>query len=152
MKRAVLLVLLVLTVPVAAAQDPASSSREENLDSLVDYWNQRATAIPEPVHGFLGDERINLNLTAGNASVTLGVVMDGLRIAGVQEEPLQDSTLSVTMDVDTLAAIASAEDPGRRAVQALNEGDIRYEAHGLGNRLVFGAMAVFVGVWTALTR
>lgn len=151
MKRPAMLLVLALTLPVAAAQQPASPSETENLDGLVDYWNQRAGAVPGPIHGLLGEERVNLNLTAGNASVVMGVVMDGLMIDRIQEQPVQDPTLSVTMDVETLAAIASAENPGRRAVQALREGDIRYEAEGIAGKIVFGGMVAFVQVWAALT-
>lgn len=151
MRRPLFLLVLALSIPVVAAQQPASPSRDQNLDALVDYWNQRADAVPRPIQVLIGDERINLNITAENGSVTLGVVMDGVKIDRIQREPLADPTLSITMDVETLAAIASAENPGRRAVKALQEGEIRYEAHGLGNRIIFGGLSLFIGVWSALS-
>lgn len=151
MKRAILLALLAVSVPFAAAQEPASPSQAENLDALVDYWNARAEAVPGPIQALIGDERINLNLTAGNNSLVLGVVMDGVTVDRIAEEPLDDPTLDITMDVETLAAIVSADNPGRRAVEALNDGEIRYEAHGIGNKVVFGGLSLALNLWSALT-
>lgn len=158
MRRDSIVFLTILFSAAAAAHGGShgtpvqeSAFNLDNPDQLAQQYNQHADALPSVIASLIGDERINLHLETSEGKQVFGIVMDGTRIDTVTVGGVDNATLTVRTDLQTVSEIASAEQPAKRAVQALRQDKIRYETVGLVRTIKFGILTGFLTVFGALS-
>lgn len=116
----------------------------ENVDALVETYNNHSDQLPPAIASVIGGERINANISVDDGHVVYGIVMDGKKIDRVEDGGIDNPTLRVYTSADTIDAITSADNPRQRAVAAFNSDEIEYEAVGFVNKIKFGVMSIMM--------
>ncbi len=152
MQKAFVLVLMTVLCTVAATAITVNGHEinlqnidPEQIEEGVQAYNTNYTdQVPGLVQSLVGDERVTVNISAGNDTIVYSVVMDGMQIERVEDSGLDDPTLIVYTSTETVETIVTAENPRDRAVNALREGEIWYETVGFLRTLKFGAVSTLI--------
>lgn len=152
MRYLILLGLAALfVVPAAAHTDHGTFEPNITVEGMLDHpdelatlYNGNADRVPGLVRSLVADERINVHIALDGENRTVGIVMDGIRIDTMAEGGVENATLELYTDRDTVEEIAAAERPPRAVVDALNDGRIRYEATGLWKTVAFGIVTALL--------
>lgn len=153
---AAICILVITAVSATSLQepelDPDAAQDQDHLNEVADAYNRQVEELPEYAKRVVGDERINANISVESVEdfdedrLVYGIEMDGAKIDSIGTGALEDPTLTVYTSAETLEAIASAEDPQQRALDAFNGDGIEYEAHTLMNKLRFGLLSVWASI------
>ncbi len=151
-----IMLILLLSLSVLAIDQPAppeldgtlvkdNSISLDDLDGVKDTLN--SIAMPGFVVGLFGNDRINLEVTRADFSVAfLGIVTADGKITEIQDSFLDEPTLNVFTTEQTMEDVFSAGDPFGVLSDALDSGDISYEAVTFGNKVKLGFGRVFIKI------
>lgn len=104
-------------------------SAVQNLAVVRQEYNLNLENVPNFVKSLFGNERINLTIARQDGSVvSLGLVTRDGRMEMLGTEELDDYTMDVQAPEAAIEAITSADDQPARLKQALDTGEIRYQA------------------------
>lgn len=154
--RKLLPVFLLLTVAVATTAAVTVNGQtvdlhnipKKNIDKAVKQYNeQHSKDMPGVIKSLGGGERVILNISTNTTPVVYSMVMDGMKVETLKEGPVDNPTLKIYTSAETLAAIAEAKKPRKRAVKALRQKEIRYKAVGLFRQIKYGLMTTAIKVF-----
>lgn len=118
---------------------------QEQLEATKEQYNkQHSEDVPGLIKSLAGDERVNLNISTEKGPAVYGFVMDGMKMSRVEKGGIEDPTLIVYTSEETLKAIAEADNPRDRAVQALRDDEIRHETVGFFRSVKYGVMTTLI--------
>ncbi len=157
-----LLAVLILLLPAVAADqadedtpqehqaviDSFAQIDQEMLDEAVTHYNEDiADELPGIVSSLVRNERINVYIEddAGDEHV-FGVATDGVAIETARIGGVDNATLRIYTSVETLDSIIYSDEPLNRTVEALETGEIRYEAEGFFRNLKMRFLTWVLGV------
>ncbi|MDY6776766.1 MAG: hypothetical protein SVQ76_01510 [Candidatus Nanohaloarchaea archaeon] len=136
-------VAAVLTVGYAAAAPNVTADEViDNPSDFADIYNQNAEKVPDLVKSLVAGERINIHLSVDGRERVVGIVMNGSEVGRVVKGGLENPSISVYTSRQTVRDIVSSDQPGREAVEALNDGRITYSVEGIFNKIKFGVVSV----------
>lgn len=143
-------ILVVFAVPgMAQSVNPDQMAIDQ--DQFQGVVDEVLGMLPGAVGSLVGDQRVNVHILAdGNASIqtnqTIGIEIEGLNVTSWQDEPVANATLEVWVNGSTVEELIVSDD--RRSVleDAVRSGDVRYEAHGLLNRILVRLVRIGVKV------
>jgi hypothetical protein len=159
--RTVLIVIgLVLVCAVASAQgdvlEPQHITNDVPLNDIplteipIDELNEllQGQELPGLVKTLFGDERVIIHIrmdgTAGENTeeFIVSVVTERGILQGVKRGPIENPTLNMYADEETVRNIMTSTDPLRTFRTALDNKEIRYEAVGVVKKVKFGILSV----------
>lgn len=153
--KKVLAVFLVLMMAGAASAHTAHTAaglsdtnvskalQQANFSEYRDEINSQTSELPGFVKTLIGDQRINIYFE--DSDLTLGVVMNGVNVAEIKEQSIQNPTLEVWISEGDIEAVANSETPQAELISRLKNKDIRYKVHGAFNQLKFFFVKIFAG-------
>jgi hypothetical protein len=107
-----------------------------NLTQIQESINDNQDEIPGFIETIVGGQSINLYFE--NTSYSYGAELDGTKVETLQYQELEDPTLEVTVEPETLESILTTNQSVFQEIQdALDEGGIEYEAKTAKNSIVF---------------
>ena len=124
MKKLLPAALILLFVASAASLNVSSSE----LQTLKENYNNQSSEIPSFVGNIVGGERINLNLETNKTNETIGVSFEGVNISNVSKEGLENPTMKVWTDDETVSTILTSSDKYGTLEEKLNKNEIKYES------------------------
>ncbi len=144
-RLSILLASLLLLVSAASATsiippDELVNLTEDNTDKLKSSYNENMDQIPGIAKKLIGDQRINLYLE----NQSLRAEMDQARIETLEKDKWEEPSLEIWMDTKDATEILESEEPGKELQQKLKSDDIRYQEHGIVNRLKFAVIGLFI--------
>lgn len=153
MKVVVLRTLLIVSVVLlalpghaaASCTDGAGDLSQEDVQNIVDAYNQNADQIPGFIAGQISGERVELKITGANA-FTYTVVFDNNARAQSVTEGSNDPTLRVTANSATLCEAAQSDNPAAALGDAYQNGDIDIEGVGTANSVKVTVMKTAVSI------
>ncbi len=113
----------------------------DEIDTLAATYNENADSVPSLVESLVADERVNVHIETGDDDIVIGVVMDDARMTTVTRGGVENVTVDLYTDEETVSSILAAEDSPARAVEAFNSDHITYEAHGFGRSIKFAVIS-----------
>lgn len=156
--RKILAVLLVLMLAgtasayTTAIQNAEMNSSEINVTQVfeqtnfseaTDQINNQTSELPPFVKSLIGNQRINIYFE--DSDLTLGIVMDGSQVEDIVETSVENPSLEIWIGEGDIQAVVNSESPGQELVSRLKNGEIRYEVHGMVNRIKFFFVRIFAG-------
>ena len=117
----------------------------ESFESQITALNEQlqGTVLPAPIQSLFGNQRLNIELTDGNNTRNVSVITQEGKIISISPMSLQDPTLIVYSDLETISSLFRSKDPSPELRRAFNEGKITYKAVGFANKVKF-SVAFFV--------
>ncbi len=141
-KTLVLLAVAALfTAPALAQEIPVN---QENLDYAQKQFNNNTDQLPGVAKSLIGDQRINVYLNNSGTQEEIGIVMDGTEIDTTDTSRVENATLEVWVQSETIEEIATSQTPAEDLRQKINSGEIRYEVKGFVNQIKFGVLEMFL--------
>ncbi|MDY6777413.1 MAG: hypothetical protein SVU32_02000 [Candidatus Nanohaloarchaea archaeon] len=158
-----LLAMAVLSVAAAAHAGHAGPRQvatgfnysDKSLEQLKTLFNRNTDKLPGFLGSLIGGQRINIYIQVENESAlterqlemlpknrTLGVDMKGKKIQEFQPGGYEDPTLEIWVSVSDLKKLYRADNPFKKLSDMLKNGEIRYRAHGSGNKAKFFVVRV----------
>lgn len=121
------LMIFVLSLSTASA-----SYSYDQVQNYVSHYNSRIANAPEPVksllQGLLGNERIELDLSANDGSVSsIGFETQDSLVSKITMGGLQDPTIIVTATESAIDRIRDASDPVAAFQGEMNYGQVRID-------------------------
>ncbi len=117
------------------------------LENQLSFASQQFQALPSPVKAIFGSQRIAVDFTRNDGTVEhLGVVLSNNEVTSFTRFPPANPSMTVHTNEQTAAQIASSENISEAFVQAVNSGNLSYNAVVGGG----GEFAVFIAnimVW-----
>ncbi|MFB6145716.1 MAG: hypothetical protein ABEJ99_04405 [Candidatus Nanohaloarchaea archaeon] len=130
MKKLAAIAAFLMLVSTASALDISRGQ----LTQAKQTYNKRTDSIPSVARGLISDQRITVHLESGD---NYSAVLDGLKMQKIEKGDLNDPTLEVWTSVPAVKKIASSDNPRDALKNALNQGNVDYEAHGWMNKIKF---------------
>ena len=112
---------------------------DPQLDTAKSIYNDNVDSMPE-VRDLLANERINLNIEGFGV---FGIVNKDGMMESIQNGGLEDPTLNIDTDVETVLAMATGL---KNPKDSLKDGSIRFTGVGFWNWLRFEVTKFFFGV------
>lgn len=125
-------IVLLSSLAFAQTEEEFMQQIEQQRDELI------GAKLPGPVSMLFGNERLNIYID----DVKVGVVTKGGKVQNFDFQKLENPTVNVYTDKETVESILQSEDPIKRGQQALDNKEITYEAVGAGKKIKF----FFVGI------
>jgi len=122
------LTILVVIASATAIQIPT----EEEMNLIVDYYNDNMDQVPKIVITLFGNERMNLYV---DNELVYGAVTKNGKITEVEEDGIEKPTLNVYSTGDALQQIAKGE---MSIEEAISKKYIDYKGVGFVKRTKFG--------------
>jgi hypothetical protein len=144
-------VVLVISVLAGALQLAVGIEEEsdlfEDLKQQVDIYNQNVDKIPF-IESFIGEERIHAEISLNNGTVLIiGITTDeDAKITGFEKGDISDPTINASTTESTARNIIDSKDPVSAFQDALNNGEIKFEGVGLGNKIKVGVMKAAIKI------
>ncbi len=144
MKRLIFLIFLViLSSPVLVfAQD--IDEYLENHDKLIEDYNKNIDSVPKILKKLFGDERIKIYLGHFESTRTFSAETRNARLISFKEEEIENPTLVVYVNKETLDSIINSENPAASLTSALDSGEIKYEAVGIKTKIKLFFTSLFL--------
>lgn len=131
----------------AFEEDGALSS---DVQAQLGFASQQFQELPSPIQAIFGNQRIAVEFTRNDGTVeNLGVVLNNNTITSFTRYPPANATMNVRTDEETAMRIASSGNISEAVVEAVNSGELAYDATPGGG----GEFAVFMAnitVWLAM--
>ena len=132
-----------LTIAIFAGIVPSAvgingeSDLFEEMEPLVDIYNQNVDRIPSLLKGPIADERIHAEISLNDGTVLiLGITTDkDAKIISFEKGEISDPTIKAYTTENTIRSIMNSEDPVSAFQDALDTGAITYEGVGVVNKL-----------------
>jgi hypothetical protein len=122
---------IMFLVVLASATAIHLPSKEE-MDSIVDYYNNNVDKIPKIALSLFGNERMNIYV---DGDLIYGAVTKSGKITEINEKGIENPTLDVYTTGDTIKNIVN----GKITIQeAIKNKDIDYKGVGFVKRTKFG--------------
>ena len=131
MKPALVLLLVLLTLPLALA--------EEDYTATVELLGQQVMGqeLPPGIALLFGNQKMNVHVTLENKEVLIvALVTEQGKIKSIGLAEAKEPTLDVYTTGQVLQDILNAKDQGLALKAALREKKLTYKAHGFSNRLL----------------
>lgn len=96
------------------------------------------TELPDYVAALFGDEVANIHIETANGEIVYGLVTSDGVITEFRESALDDPTVNIYSDQQTIDDIQNSENPLLELQVALDEDRITYQAVGVMNRIRWG--------------
>ena len=113
------------------------------------FASQQFQELPSPIQAIFGNQRIAVQFTRANGTVeNLGVVLNNNTITSFTRYPPENATMNVNTDEETAMRIATSGNISEAIVEAVNAGELQYDATPGGG----GEFAVFmanIALWIA---
>ncbi len=120
-----------------------------DMQAQLGFASQQFQELPSPIQAIFGNQRIAVQFTRNNGTVeNLGVVLTNNTITSFTRYPPANATMNVSTDEETAMRIASSGNISEAIVEAVNAGELQYDATPGGG----GEFAVFMAnitVWLA---
>tara|TARA_Y100000034_G_C6812043_1_gene364982 strand:+ start:468 stop:890 length:423 start_codon:yes stop_codon:yes gene_type:complete len=130
------IVLLFLFIPMVIA----TSLEELNLEEV------EGQKIPGPLKIALGNQKVNLIVSGLDTEITLGIVTQKGVVVKAGLEKLENPTLIVKVNEETINRIESSANPLLTMHNALKSEEIQYQAKGLLNKIRMKMVITFLKV------
>lgn len=141
--------LVAMFAATATAQTNTTSMDLDsyNLSEYEDTVNQHTDELPDWIKDLVGDEDINLYINEGqNDSFNLSIKMDGLKVQNMTDSALDNPKIEVWTSTDVIQNITESEDPVGDMQEAINNGEIRYEANDTWTKVKLFFADLFMGL------
>lgn len=116
----------------------------EDLEDVQQEFNQ--ADIPEHLGYVIGDQRMNIDITAEQGTESFAVEMDGVEMEEIREEHFENPTLEAEIDMEEVQEVMEAENPLEALNQKLKDGDISYETYTVTNSVRFFAVESLISI------
>lgn len=127
MKKTILTLAALFFVSVTAAQVTAiQSAGQSELEEFKEVYNNQTDQVPGFVGKIVGGERVNMKLEVNGSNETLGVAFNELKIENISKSGVEDPTMEVWTDQETISSVIESESKYEAIRQELDENDIEY--------------------------
>ena len=135
-KIALLMAVLVAFGTVCSAFElSADTLNEEALEKIKTSINEKTETVPG-IRSFLGSERINFELgLKDGSSLIVGLENEKGKIKAIKSGGAEKPTIRAKVSQQTIEKVMESEDPFQTALDALNSGEIIFEAEGFFPKL-----------------
>lgn len=141
--------LVAMFAATATAQTNTTSMNLDsyNLSEYEDTVNQHTDELPDWIKDLVGDEDVNVYINEGqNDSFNLSIKMDGLKVQNMTDSALDNPKIEVWTSTDVIQNITESEDPVGDMQEAINKGEIRYEANDTWTKVKLFFADLFMGL------
>lgn len=141
--------LVAMFAATATAQTNTTSMNLDsyNLSEYEDTVNQHTDELPDWIKDLVGDEDVNVYINEGqNDSFNLSIKMDGLKVQNMTDSALDNPKIEVWTSTDVIQNITESEDPVGDMQEAINNGEIRYEANDTWTKVKLFFADLFMGL------
>jgi hypothetical protein len=139
-------ILLAMSLSLSAASAAIDNA---TVQYYVDDHNSRIDNVPEILKNFIGNVRIDVNITNNDGSVyRTGLVMKDARVSRIVEGGIDDPTVSINATEDAIFKIIRSNNIMAAFQQEMNIGSISIRMHHPqtdGNRGSFAGLPSFFG-------
>ena len=142
MKRVFLIIsalFLISTVSAITASEIPEDPSDQQIENLVDLYNNNTDQVSGYVRSVVGSQDINLNYE----NTTYGIELNNLKIEDVNQS-FNDSTLDVWVEQEDVVEVANASSPRQELREKISDGDIRYMEKGVLNKIKFSVLRLFL--------
>ena len=140
MRKIILITLLLVLISAVAAQ---------GLEDQVAVMAAEAEGqiLEGPLATLFGDQRLNIYIDLENGEqFILGLVTENKVVKSLEAGAVSKPTLKIYTTEAIVAKIQTSDDGGRVLKDALDSGEITYEAIGFFNKIKFGTISMVVNV------
>jgi hypothetical protein len=140
-------VVLVIAVVAGIFQSAVGMEGEsdlfKDLKQQVDIYNQNVDEIPF-IKSFFGEERINCEISLNDGTeLIIGITTDeDVKVIEFEKGEISDPTINASTTESTARNIIDSKDPVSAFQDALNNGEIKFEGVGLGNKIKLGVINI----------
>jgi len=130
-----MILILLFIIPLSSAYGGGTT---EDLEAIKTNYNENFNA-PSFVRTLFGDQRINLYISHedGDQSI-VGAISENSKVNELQEGAIENPTLNVYLNEETMESILSSQMPFDALSTALDDGSLRYESVTVGNKVKLG--------------
>lgn len=151
MKTRILATAFLVTMFAATATAQTNTTSMDldsyNLSEYEDTVNQHTDELPDWIKDLVGDEDVNVYINEGqNDSFNLSIKMDGLKVQNMTDSALDNPKIEVWTSTDVIQNITESEDPVGDMQEAINNGEIRYEANDTWTKVKLFFADLFMGL------
>ena len=125
------------------------SAAAQSLDNQVTAMAQETEGqkLDGPLGTLFGSQRINIHITLEDESqLIIGLITENKVVKKLQAGAIEDPTLKIYTDQQTIADIQTSQNPGLVLKEAFDDERITYKAVGLFNKLKFKTIFVFINI------
>ena len=130
---------LISTVSAITASEIPEDPSDQQIENLVDLYNNNTDQVSGYVRSVVGSQDINLNYE----NTTYGIELNNLKIEDVNQS-FNDSTLDVWVEQEDVVEVANASSPRQELREKISDGDIRYMEKGVLNKIKFSVLRLFL--------
>jgi hypothetical protein len=123
---------------IRVLETPASAERY--FEEIKTQFNTNLDQVPGFIKMIIGDEKINFYIT-NSETHKFNAVMENAKIESLDNEHLEDPTLNVYVEKEVIPKLISGE---LNIKEALGNGEVRYEAATVWNKIVYGFAGLFI--------
>src|SRR3989344_6800053 len=136
----VFLLMILLLIAPAFAQD--LSAQVEGMASEV-----KGQKLEGPLGALFGNQRINIHIGLEDESqFIIGLITKDKVVEKLQAGAIEDPTLKIYTDQETITEIQTSRNPGLVLKKAFDDERITYKAVGIYNKIKFKTIFVFVNI------
>jgi len=151
MKTRILATAFLVTMFAATATAQTNTTSMDldsyNLSEYEDTVNQHTDELPDWIKDLVGDEDVNVYINEGqNDSFNLSIKMDGLKVQNMTDSALDNPKIEVWTSTDVIQNITESEEPVGDMQEAINNGEIRYEANDTWTKVKLFFADLFMGL------
>lgn len=106
---------------------------EENLDQVNQAIDE---TLPGPLKSLIMGDKVNFEVD----NTTIGIKSNNSGITGVEEGGVEDPTLEISMEEETVEKVLESDNTTEEFREAYEGDGIEVEAHSWKNKIVFGAI------------
>ena len=125
----------------ASAEDIQMLIFRYGLEEMKESFNSNQADVPAIVLTLFGNEKINIYL---ENELIMGVAMEDGKITDINTEGLEDPTVEIYMTEEFMAQLNSGQ---MNFEDALASGDLSYNGVGFFNKIKFGLLKIFSGLF-----
>lgn len=119
--RALIVILLVISTPVAAVG-------EGELEELKEKYNNQTDQVPDFVSNIVGGETVNIEINRSTEEETIGIAMEGVKVDEIRKGGYEDNTMIVETDWKTVEKVRESEQPLDQVQKEIESDDIEYKS------------------------
>lgn len=142
MKRLIVILLFLIPIIVIA--------NDSIVQELVDLGEKlKGTELPGVAGKIFGNQRINLHIKQENGDEAVaGIIIKDSIFKEITSESLEKATMNMYTDEKVIRKIIKSDQPLQDLVNAIENGDIKYKAVGIFNKIKFGIISIFSKIFT----
>lgn len=129
-----------------------SKMNSSDLDMIKEQFNLNLDQVPRFVKSMFGNERMNIFINTGEGEREFYVVTKKGSILELKEGSLDDPSLDMWSDQETIDRISESENPTTELRSALKSKEIRYETHAVPTKIRMGLARFSFGVYSFFKR